>query len=194
MAKKRFDTTRSGRLIKAVEAGQTQPAHVFRASRDSRNSGAAEIAQTRQRAIKYPNKSSALRQYVAETQREARPAPAIRLRVAPPQALGPADVIRTVRPDSGRPAVRQGSALAARTGVQQEKRLPVKAVSALGEIVRRERRLIGLSQADLAAIAGTGRRFISELEAGKPTLEFERLLKVCHALRIRLFAAIQSND
>ena len=70
----------------------------------------------------------------------------------------------------------------------------ISTVFELGEIVRRTRRRCGLSQADVAAFAGTGRRFVSELEAGKPTVEFERLLKVCNALGVSLLAVIQPND
>ena len=65
----------------------------------------------------------------------------------------------------------------------------IATASDLGEVVRRARRDRDLTQAELAARAHTGRRFISELEAGKPTLEFERMLNVCHVLGISLLVA-----
>jgi len=37
-------------------------------------------------------------------------------------------------------------------------------------------------------MAGVGRRFVSELENGKETLEIGRVLKVCQALGIDLVA------
>lgn len=48
-----------------------------------------------------------------------------------------------------------------------------------------------MTQNMLAKRAGTGRRFISELEAGKPTLELERVFQVCNALGLHLLAAEQ---
>jgi y4mF family transcriptional regulator len=63
----------------------------------------------------------------------------------------------------------------------------IASVSDLGAIVRRQRILLGFSQQRLADLAGTGRRFVSELEAGKPTLEFDRVVQCCAALGIDLF-------
>jgi y4mF family transcriptional regulator len=50
--------------------------------------------------------------------------------------------------------------------------------SKLGQVVRQERKAQGLRQAELAAAAGVGIRFIVELEAGKPTLQLEKALHV----------------
>ncbi|MBW8881094.1 MAG: helix-turn-helix transcriptional regulator [Asticcacaulis sp.] len=47
---------------------------------------------------------------------------------------------------------------------------------------------MSLSQQQLADMTGVGRRFISELESGKPTLEFGRVLKVCQSIGIDLAA------
>ncbi|MNH55728.1 Helix-turn-helix domain protein [compost metagenome] len=58
----------------------------------------------------------------------------------------------------------------------------------LGELVRERRLEMSLTQQDLADAAGTGRRFISELEGGKATLEFGRILQACRILGIDLFA------
>ena len=52
----------------------------------------------------------------------------------------------------------------------------------LGQIVRRERKVQGLRQAELAAAAGVGIRFIVDLEAGKPTLQLEKVLHVLATL------------
>jgi y4mF family transcriptional regulator len=68
-------------------------------------------------------------------------------------------------------------------------RLEVTSVRALGERVRRRRVELGLNQQQLAERAGVGRRFVSELEAGKATLEFGRVLKVCEAAGLRLVIA-----
>lgn len=48
----------------------------------------------------------------------------------------------------------------------------------LGLIVLGERKAQNLRQAELAAAAGVGIRFIVDLEAGKPTLQLEKVLHV----------------
>ena len=50
--------------------------------------------------------------------------------------------------------------------------------SKLGQVVRHERKTQKLRQAELAAAAGVGTRFIVDLEAGKPTLQLEKVLHV----------------
>ena len=47
-----------------------------------------------------------------------------------------------------------------------------------GRKVRQQRRKHGLRQAEVAALAGVGPRFVSELENGKSTLEMGRALRV----------------
>lgn len=54
--------------------------------------------------------------------------------------------------------------------------------SELGQVVRHERKAQGLRQAELAAAAGVGIRFIVDLEAGKPTLQLEKVLHVLATL------------
>jgi y4mF family transcriptional regulator len=64
----------------------------------------------------------------------------------------------------------------------------------VGRLVRERRRQAGMSQGELALTAHTGRRFISELEAGKPTVELERVLTILRALEIRLLAEPRSHE
>ena len=56
----------------------------------------------------------------------------------------------------------------------------------LGKIVRKERKAMGLTQANLALASGTGLRFISDLENGKPTCQLGKTLKVLKALGLSL--------
>lgn len=58
----------------------------------------------------------------------------------------------------------------------------------LGEQIRAARRTTKLSQEELADLAGVGRRFISELENGKPSLEFDKVILVANAIGIDLTA------
>jgi y4mF family transcriptional regulator len=52
----------------------------------------------------------------------------------------------------------------------------------LGQAVRGARKQLSLTQPQLALAAGVGVRFIVDLEAGKPTLRLENILRVLHAL------------
>ncbi|HEY6781227.1 MAG TPA: helix-turn-helix domain-containing protein [Thermoleophilaceae bacterium] len=59
---------------------------------------------------------------------------------------------------------------------------PITAPAELGALIRRERTAQGILQEDLALAAGTGRRFIIELERGKPTVRLAEVLAVLHTL------------
>ena len=52
----------------------------------------------------------------------------------------------------------------------------------LGRALRVARKQLGLTQPQLALAAGVGVRFIVDLEAGKPTLRLENVLRVIDAL------------
>lgn len=56
----------------------------------------------------------------------------------------------------------------------------------LGGFVRKERKAMGLTQAELALTSGTGMRFISDLENGKPTCQIGKTLTVLKTLGLRL--------
>lgn len=58
----------------------------------------------------------------------------------------------------------------------------------VAEAVRSGRREASLSQADLAAKAGTGRRFIVDLGSGHPTAQLGKTLAVLEALGITVAA------
>jgi y4mF family transcriptional regulator len=59
----------------------------------------------------------------------------------------------------------------------------------LGLYVRNRRRRLGITQASLAASAQVSRRWLSDLEAGKPTAEVGLVFKVLHALDVALDAS-----
>ncbi|TWT21505.1 helix-turn-helix transcriptional regulator [Luteimonas marina] len=56
----------------------------------------------------------------------------------------------------------------------------------LGAAVRQARKTHGLTQAELAGLAGTGPRFISELERGKASAELGKVLDVLAVLGLHL--------
>jgi y4mF family transcriptional regulator len=58
----------------------------------------------------------------------------------------------------------------------------------LGRCVRERRRAMGLNQTDLAARAGVSRRWLSDLETGKPTIEVGLTFRVFAALGLSIEA------
>lgn len=61
----------------------------------------------------------------------------------------------------------------------------------LGNVIRQARKSQKLTQDDLAGMTGNGRRFISDLENGKPTMHFGKILGVLATLGISLKAFSQ---
>jgi HTH-type transcriptional regulator / antitoxin HipB len=58
----------------------------------------------------------------------------------------------------------------------------IRSSQQLGLALRAARKQLGLTQPQLALAAGVGVRFIVDLEAGKPTLRLENVLRVIDAL------------
>ena len=56
----------------------------------------------------------------------------------------------------------------------------------LGIVVKRKRKRSRIRQAELAALADVGIRFVSELERGKPSLEIGRVMRVMNVLGLEL--------
>jgi len=52
----------------------------------------------------------------------------------------------------------------------------------LGTLVRARRKELSVTQSELAMTAGTGVRFIVDLESGKPTCQVGKVLKVLQTL------------
>lgn len=56
----------------------------------------------------------------------------------------------------------------------------------IGRYIRKVRKELDVTQKDLALSAGTGLRFIIDLENGKPTCQIGKTLQVLQALGIQL--------
>lgn len=67
-------------------------------------------------------------------------------------------------------------------------RIPLTSIAELGQMVRDARKAMKMNQSEFAAHAGVGRRFVSELEGGKPSLEFDKVLACAAAAGVDLFA------
>ena len=59
-------------------------------------------------------------------------------------------------------------------------------VAQLGGTVERRRSSLGLTQAQVCDLAGVGLSFLHQLEHGKPTMRFDKLLAVLEVLGLGL--------
>jgi HTH-type transcriptional regulator / antitoxin HipB len=64
----------------------------------------------------------------------------------------------------------------------------IKTTEDIGRLIREKRKNDGLTQTDLAGLCGVGKRFISELENGKPTIQIMKVLQVlaCVGLEVKI--------
>lgn len=86
-----------------------------------------------------------------------------------------------------RPSTSKTAASAAQLRMEP---VPIADAQTLGALVRVRRTVLTLNQQELADRAGVGRRFVSELESGKATLELGKALAVCQVLGIGLTAEV----
>lgn len=59
-------------------------------------------------------------------------------------------------------------------------------IKEIGQIIRRKRKSIGFTQAEVAGMCDVGTRFLSELENGKPTLQMGKALHVISSLGLEI--------
>jgi y4mF family transcriptional regulator len=62
----------------------------------------------------------------------------------------------------------------------------IKSTRDLGHLVREFRVAQKMTQGDILGLANTGNRFIVELENGKPTVQFQKVLDVLDALGLEI--------
>ena len=62
-----------------------------------------------------------------------------------------------------------------------------KTMEDIGRLIRDERRRQGVTQMQLAGVAGTGIRFVSDLENGKGTIQTGKLLRIVQTLGLGMF-------
>lgn len=62
----------------------------------------------------------------------------------------------------------------------------IKTAKDLGLLIKQRRKEMGLTQTELAGICKVGNRFLVELEAGKPTIQFDKALYVAANVGLEL--------
>ncbi len=55
-------------------------------------------------------------------------------------------------------------------------------IKQIGQRVKEERKSQGLTQTELANLSGVGLNFVSQLEQGKPSVQFDKVLMVLETL------------
>lgn len=62
----------------------------------------------------------------------------------------------------------------------------IKTTKEFGELIKNHRKKLGLTQAQLRDLVGTGNRFICDLENGKETIQFGLALKVMNQMNVKM--------
>ena len=70
--------------------------------------------------------------------------------------------------------------------IQLNQPIKIKSTKELGSLVREYRSSQKMTQADILGLANTGNRFIVDLENGKPTLQFQKVLDVLDTLGLEV--------
>ncbi|HEY2658995.1 MAG TPA: helix-turn-helix domain-containing protein [Caulobacteraceae bacterium] len=195
-------TPRAARLLEAVRAQATAQPVTMTTALPTR--GAQPLtAKKLDRTIRFPKPENALRQHAAEGKASAASTPDMRVRLKPQPALPKAQASpqARARPSERQtsPSLRPAHTMALGRGAlgaaaQPGALVAIPTAAQLGRLVRLRRADLGLSQAELAGSANVGRRFVAELETGKPSLELGRALSVCAVLGIQIFAAVDDYD
>ncbi len=68
------------------------------------------------------------------------------------------------------------------------------AVAEIAKTVQARRKALGVTQAELADLAGVSPKFIYDLEDGKPSLTLYRVLLVIEAVGLKIALEIATND
>src|SRR4030095_11489636 len=68
-----------------------------------------------------------------------------------------------------------------------------EAAFAFGSLIRSRRKVLKMRQDQLALASGVGRRFLIDLEAGKPSCQLGRSLLVAEALDLKPIDVLGSN-
>jgi len=70
----------------------------------------------------------------------------------------------------------------------------IQSTEDIGQIIRSLRKQLNITQSDLALTAGTGLRFIIDLEKGKPTCQIGKVLQVLQVLGIHCHLSHEENN
>lgn len=64
--------------------------------------------------------------------------------------------------------------------------LKITTTKELGQLMRTQRKALGLTQADIAGVGNSGNRFVVELEAGKPTVQLQKTIDTLNLIGLEI--------
>lgn len=70
----------------------------------------------------------------------------------------------------------------------------IRDTNQIGKIIRTERKRQNILQQDLADLSGVSQHFLSNLENGKATVEFQKVLQILQTLGIDMYLKNRSMD
>lgn len=76
--------------------------------------------------------------------------------------------------------------------MERKPQIRVLDMADVGLAIRKARKKLGLTQAELAALCALGTRFVSEVERGKESAEVAKVLLLLHSVGIDVF--LQPRD
>lgn len=69
----------------------------------------------------------------------------------------------------------------------------IRSARDFGNLVRSHRKVMGITQAELAARIGSGERFVVDLESGKPSCQLEKSLLAAVEVGVQLSAVSSAS-
>lgn len=72
--------------------------------------------------------------------------------------------------------------------------IELQSAGSLGEIIRSTRRRQHMTQTQLAGVCNTTQKYISDLEGGKETVQFDLAFRVMRALGLRILIEQPTGD
>jgi y4mF family transcriptional regulator len=158
------------------------------------------------RLVRYPNASNALRSLLEEGSAteyrfefKKREDPALKPRGVLVEKPSPSErskpslnALRLIRESVNRPVREHLPTAFSQPPLPRVEATQIINSAGLGQMVRIRRQMLKLSQQELADRASVGRRFIGELEGGKPSVELGKALAVCRTLGLTL--TLQAAD
>lgn len=182
-------TSRGSRLISAVEAAKPMGRYVENGTKSSPTKG---------KIVTVSKTATALREHVAKVGSLGGPVktrPASIVIEREPAKTGGLSEARGLIEETKRaagyaiaPRVASARPIGAGAGQDRPDGIPIDDPAVLGDLLKVRRKRLGLSQQAFADHAGVGRRFVSEVEAGKPTSELGKVLAVCRAAGVQILA------
>lgn len=104
----------------------------------------------------------------------------------------PASLLSAVEPQLAKPRIATRPQAKEQPALASVQAL-LRTAADLGAMIRKARKAMKLNQTEFAAHAGVGRRFISELESGKGSLEFDKVLACAAAAGVDITARSRSG-